>query len=342
VTDAIRASGPLGGPGHDGAGPAPVVVTLGESMGLLSSVTPGPLAHASTLQLGMGGSESNVAIGVSRLGVRAVWCGRVGDDAVGRLVAREIRAEGVDVRVVVDAGAPTGLMLKERRTSTSQSVSYYRTGSAGSRLRADDVDAGLVEAATVLHVTGITPALSESAAHAVRSVVDRARAAGVVVSFDVNYRSALWSEAEASRVCRDIVARCDVVFAGEDEAAMLVGPAGEAGDEEAAAVELARRLTALGPSQAVVKRGASGAVAVVDGAVLQRPGIPLVAHDTVGAGDAFVAGWLAETALGRDPERRMTTAVAAGAFACLAAGDWEGLPRRAELALLEERDPVRR
>ena len=345
MTDAIRASGPLDGPSHDGAGPAPVVVTLGESMGLLSSVTPGPLAHASTLQLGMGGSESNVAIGVSRLGVRAVWCGRVGDDAVGRLVAREIRAEGVDVRVVVDAGAPTGLMLKERRTSTSQSVSYYRTGSAGSRLRADDVDAGLVEAATVLHVTGITPALSESAAEAVRSVVDRARGAGVVVSFDVNYRSALWSEAEASRVCRDLVARCDIVFAGEDEAAMLVGPAGpagEAGDEEAAAVGLARRLAALGPSQAVVKRGASGAVAVVDGAVLRRPGIPLVAHDTVGAGDAFVAGWLAETALGRDPGRCMTTAVAAGAFACLAAGDWEGLPRRAELALLEERDPVRR
>jgi 2-dehydro-3-deoxygluconokinase len=325
------------------------VVTLGETMGLLSNTTPGPLAHASSMQLGMGGSESNVAIGLSRLGVDAVWCGRVGDDAVGRLVEREIRAEGVDARVVVDPDAPTGLMLKERRTSTSQSVSYYRAGSAGSRLSIGDLDEATIASADVLHLTGITAALSDSAAEAVRWAADVARAAGVLVSFDVNYRRALWSPAEARAFCRDFVPRCDVVFAGEDEAAMVLGVDHDGAAADPAAVgavgalgALARGLADLGPSQAVVKCGAAGAVAVVDGALMTQDAVPIVPHDTVGAGDAFVAGYLAELAAGLDAETRLRTAVTAGAFACLAAGDWEGLPRRSELGLLQAREPVTR
>jgi 2-dehydro-3-deoxygluconokinase len=315
------------------------VVTLGETMGLLSNTTPGPLAHASTMQLGMGGSESNVAVGLSRLGVDAVWCGRVGDDAVGRLVEREIRAEGVDTRVVVDPDAPTGLMLKERRTSTSQSVSYYRAGSAGSRLSIGDLDEATIASADVLHLTGITAALSDSAAEAVRWAADVARAAGALVSFDVNYRRALWSPAEAAASCRDFVARCDVVFAGEDEAAMVLGVEHDGAADPGA---LARGLAELGPTQAVVKCGAAGAVAVVEGALMTQDGVPIVPHDTVGAGDAFVAGYLAELAAGLDAETRLRTAVTAGAFACLAAGDWEGLPRRSELGLLQAREPVTR
>lgn len=335
----------------------PRVVTLGETMGLLSNVQPGPLAHASTMQLGIGGSESNVAIGLSRLGVDAVWFGRVGDDSVGRLVAREIRAEGVDARVTIDDAAATGLMIKERRTSTSQSVTYYRAGSAGSRLSADDLDEPAIAAADVLHVTGITAALSESAARAVRRAADVARDAGTLVSFDVNYRQALWSTDDAATFCRDFVAVCDVVFAGEDEAAMLLGMADAASahahahadahadaDAPAAAVAaaLARGLAELGPRQAVVKCGAAGAVAVVEGQLLTQQAVPIVAHDTVGAGDAFVAGYLAELAAGNDAATRLQTATTVGAFVCLAAGDWEGLPRRSELGLLHAREAVTR
>ena len=327
----------------------PRVVTLGETMGLLSNVQPGPLAHASTMQLGIGGSESNVAIGLSRLGVDAIWFGRVGDDSVGRLVAREIRAEGVDARVTIDDTAATGLMIKERRTSTSQNVTYYRAGSAGSRLSADDLDEPAIAAADVLHVTGITAALSESAARAVRRAADVARDAGTLVSFDVNYRQALWSTDDAATFCRDFVAVCDVVFAGEDEAAMLLGLADAASahadaDAPAAAVAaaLARGLAELGPRQAVVKCGAAGAVAVVEGQLLTQQAVPIVAHDTVGAGDAFVAGYLAELAAGNDAATRLQTATTVGAFVCLAAGDWEGLPRRSELGLLHAREAVTR
>jgi 2-dehydro-3-deoxygluconokinase len=331
----------------------PRVVTLGETMGLLSNAQPGPLAHASTMQLGIGGSESNVAIGLSRLGVDVTWFGRVGDDSVGRLVAREIRAEGVDARVTIDDGAATGLMIKERRTSTSQNVTYYRAGSAGSRLSAADLDEAAIASADVLHLTGITPALSGSAAQAVRRAADVAREAGVLVSFDVNYRRALWSTDDAATFCREFAAGCDVLFAGEDEAAMLLGPAataslatdaaaGSPSDAAAAAAALARGLAELGPRQAVVKCGAAGAVAMVDGQLVTQEAVPIVAHDTVGAGDAFVAGYLAELAAGNDAPTRLQTAVTVGAFVCLAAGDWEGLPRRPELGLLHAREAVTR
>jgi 2-dehydro-3-deoxygluconokinase len=323
------------------SGRRPRVVTVGETMGLFSNASPGPLAHAATMQLGIGGSESNVAIGLSRLGVDAVWCGRVGDDAVGRLVEREIRAEGVDARVVVDGGAPTAVMIKERRTSTTQSVTYYRTDSAGSRLSVSDLDETIIAGAEVLHLTGITPALSPSAREAVQWAADVARAAGTVVSFDVNYRRALWSPEEAAAFCRDFVTGCDVVFAGEDEAAALLGLDLDVG-RHVDADALAHGLADLGPRQAVVKCGADGAVAVVDEVLMTQAGVTIVPHDTVGAGDAFVAGYLAELATGQDAATRLRTAVTTGAFACLSAGDWEGLPRRSELGLLHAREPVTR
>jgi 2-dehydro-3-deoxygluconokinase len=313
---------------------APYLLTLGETMALLKAEQPGPLAHASTMSLGIGGSESNVAIGIQRLGGNAVWCGRVGDDALGILVAREIRAEGVTVRAITDPGAPTGLMLKERRTAVTQSVSYYRAGSAGSRLEPADLDAKLIAGAAVLHLSGITPALSATAAATVFAAIEIARAAGVTISFDLNYRANLWAADAAGIVYRDIIPLVDVVFAGDDEAAIAVGSAEPA--------ELARRLAELGPAQAVIKLGHLGAEAQIAGESFRQSAIPITPVDTVGAGDAFVAGYLAEHLLGSAPADRLALAVTTGAFACLAPGDWEGLPRRSELHLLHATESVTR
>jgi len=124
------------------------------------------------------------------------------------------------------------------------------------------------------------------------------------------------------------------VFAGDDEAAIAVG----AGEPE----ELARRIAALGPSQAVIKLGADGAVALIDGTFFRHAAVPVDAIDTVGAGDAFVAGYLAELVSGSGPQDRLKTAAATGAFACLVPGDWEGFPRRHELPMLQTREPVSR
>ncbi|UKA60597.1 sugar kinase [Arthrobacter sp. FW306-2-2C-D06B] len=313
---------------------APYVLTFGETMALMRTDQVGPLAHASTLSLGIGGSESNVAIGLQRLGVQAVWCGRVGADSLGALVEREIRAEGVDVRAAVDPFAPTGLMIKERRTPATQRVSYYRSGSAGSRITPEDINEQLVSGAALLHVTGITPALSTQAESTLRYAVNAARAHGVTVSFDLNYRGNLWSPEAARSVYRDIIPLADIVFAGDDEAAIAVG----AGDPE----ELARRISALGPSQAVIKLGADGSLALIDGTIFRQAAVAVDTVDTVGAGDAFVAGYLAELVAAREPQDRLITATTTGAFACLVPGDWEGLPRRHELPMLQTREPVSR
>jgi 2-dehydro-3-deoxygluconokinase len=311
------------------------VVTLGETMALVRATHPGPLMHASEMTLGMGGSESNFAIALRRLGSTVTWVGRIGVDSFGEYIRRELAAEQVDADVVVDSTAPTGLMIKERRTASKQKVWYYRAGSAGSRLDPEDLPLQKIRAARVLHVTGITPALSESAARTVDRAIEVASDAGVTVSFDVNYRTSLWSPDIAGQTLRGLAARSDVVFASDDEAALIAGPAADA-------AELAHRIADLGPAQVIIKLGARGCSALIDGVEYQTDAISVEALDTVGAGDGFVAGYISELLAGSKPSARLDTAVRVGAFACLVPGDWEGMPRRSELGLLDSSEPVTR
>lgn len=311
------------------------VVTLGETMALMKAETPGPLAHVSSLSLGVGGAESNFAVALRRLDTSVTWVGRLGADSLGDLVQRELAAEGIVTLAIRDANAPTGLMIKERRTPDTLRVWYYRTGSAGSRLSWADVPPELIAGAELLHVTGITLGISDSAREAVHQAVDCARRSGVLVSFDLNYRSALWPPVDAASEFASIIAKSDLVFAGESEAAMVVGAAEDP-------LTLAHRIAELGPTQSVIKLGADGCVAVVDGHEYRRPAVRINAVDSVGAGDAFVAGYVSELVAGANTSARLRTAVRAGAFACLVPGDWEGMPRRQELALLDAIEPVTR
>ncbi|MGC0362493.1 2-dehydro-3-deoxygluconokinase [Rhodococcus sp. 27YEA15] len=311
------------------------VVTLGETMALVRADTPGPLQHVSSLGLGMGGAESNFAIALRRLDTPVTWVGRIGADSFGEYIRRELCAERVTTLAIEDADAPTGLMIKERRTADSQKVWYYRAGSAGSRLEPADVPVAVVERARLLHVTGITPGLSDSAAAAVDFAVATAKAAGTLVAFDLNYRSALWSGAAAGVAFEKLCGQADLVFAGDDEAALVVGAADDP-------MVLAHRLAELGPTQVIVKLGARGAVALIDGVEYQQSAVPVTPIDTVGAGDAFVAGYISEFLAGVDPAGRLGTAARVGAFSCLVPGDWEGSPRRGELGLLDADEPVSR
>lgn len=315
---------------------APYVVTLGETMALLHNETVGHLAHATGMKLGIGGAESNTAIALVRLGTPAHWVGRVGSDSLGERVLRELRAEGVGLHTHVDPGAPTGLMVKERRTAGSSHVWYYRAGSAGSRLSPDDIPEALIAGAAVLHVTGITPALSTSAADAVQEAIRVARGDGVPVSFDVNHRAALWRDrqpGDPGELYRDIARQSTILFAGDDEARLLVPDIEDP-------LELASAVGELGPTQVVIKRGALGCAAIIDSHRYTQEAVPVTVVDTVGAGDAFVAGYLAELVAGENTPTRLRTAVTAGAFACLTTGDWEAMPRRSELALLTAAEPV--
>ncbi|OAH13703.1 sugar kinase [Streptomyces jeddahensis] len=311
---------------------APYLVTVGEVLGVLSASEPGPLALGSGLRLGLAGAESNVAVGVSRLGGSATWIGRVSADELGELILRELRAEGVTTMATRDP-APTSLLLKERRTSTHSRARYYRTHTAGSRLATEDIPEDVVAGAAVLHITGITPALGPGPAAAVRKAVDIAADAGVPVSLDINFRSLLWSEAEARTTLLPLLRMSDLVFAGPHEARLAVP---DADDPEA----LAKGICDLGPAGAVIKLGVEGAYALLDGNQYRQPAVPVRVHDSVGAGDAFAAGYLAELLAGEPPERRLRTAAVLGAFAVSTTGDWEGLPNRSELALLDHHDDV--
>ena len=320
----------------------PGLVTLGETLGLLVAEDVGPLALARGMRLSMGGAESNVAIGVSRLGLPATWIGRLGRDPIGDLIERHLLAERVRCLVHRD-DAPTAIMLRERRTGSAQNVTYYRHGSAGSHLCPEDLPDGVVEEAGVLHLSGITPALGEAPAATVREAVRRARAAGVPVSVDLNYRSRLWDPATAAPVFRELAADADMLFAGDDEARIALeidpgtDPGGKAGPEE-----LAAALAALGPAEVVVKRGRRGATALIDGELIDVPAVAVHAVDSVGAGDAFVAGYLARRLEGRGPHERLQTAAVTGALAVTVPGDWEASPRPHELTLLGAEEDVQR
>ncbi len=303
------------------------LVTLGETMALLSAPRIGLLRHAHSLDLSVAGAESNLAIGVRRLGRSAAWISRVGDDEFGRLVLGTLAAEGVDTsHATVDAGAPTGLMVKERRSDAITRVQYYRAGSAASRLSPSDVDEDLVRAARVLHVTGITPALSPTAREAVYAAVATAKTAGVPISLDFNYRSALWNAEDAGAVLRELTGLADIVFATVPEARLVV-----TGDDDA---QLAAGIAKLGPRQILIKRGARGVLAMLGDEMHDLPAHRVPVVDPVGAGDAFAAAYLAELIGARTAEDCLAAASAAGAFAVTVPGDWEGLPTRAEIALL--------
>lgn len=317
-------------------GDAPRVVTLGETMALMRTREIGSLRHATELALGIGGAESNVAIGLQRLGVDATWIGRVGDDPLGERVVRELRGEGLDVRVIVDAEGPTGLMIKDRPTSASTRVQYYRAGSAGSRLREDDVPAGVIEEAAMLHVSGITALVSDSARAAVSRAVDRAHAAGVRVSFDINYRSALGVADVAGPILRSFAERAGIVFGGAEELELLYP------DRDAA--QAANRLRDAGCAEVVLKRGADGAAVFGGTDVIEAAGFVVDVVDTVGAGDAFVAGYLSGALAGLDVRARLRRANACGALLCMSPGDWESSPSLAEVERFGDAgvDPVSR
>jgi 2-dehydro-3-deoxygluconokinase len=231
------------------------------------------------------GAESNVAMDMARLGCRTGWVSRVGDDPFGRRVEEWVTSAGVDVSVLRDPEHPTGLMIKHPAGSEKVS-SYYRSDSAARSLRADDLRRA--PEARWVHVTGITPALSASAADLVRTVVGGYFAPDTRVSFDVNVRQSLWPDARtASDSLLPLAQGADLVFIGDDEAEYLFG--------SGSAREIADLILRRGEQTVVVKRGPGDASAITLHRETSVPALPTRAIDVTGAGDAFAAGYLAAT-----------------------------------------------
>jgi 2-dehydro-3-deoxygluconokinase len=300
-----------------GAERTPVdLVAVGETMVMVTPVDAVPLDQAHHLVARVGGAESNVAMYLAGLGHRAIWTSRVGDDPFGRIVLRHVAAAGVDVSsVVIDSGAPTGVYFKDPR-SEGTLVYYYRSGSAASRLEASVLDQPALAGARILHLSGITPALSAGCLALVRHAVVGRALGTAQVSFDVNYRPALWSD-DPGPVLRELANAADLVFVGLDEAQSLWGVT------DATAV---RRLLP-DPDVVVVKDGPIGATALTRGGntvFVPAPRVRVV--EPVGAGDAFAAGYLSADLHGRDLRARLRMGHLVAAHALTVMSDHAPLP----------------
>jgi sugar/nucleoside kinase (ribokinase family) len=299
----------------------PDVITLGETM--VSLRTRAAMRLGGEAHLSIAGSESNVAIGLSRLGHSAAWLGAVGNDEPGRLIHRTLRAEGVSTAYVRFSETDfTGFIAFDQPAHDITRVSYHRRGSAGSTLTPDECTAAITSAAPkLLHLTGITPALSDTARAATLAAAKAAT--GVRVSLDVNYRGRLWSRTDAAACLKQLLPHVQTVFASEDELDLLT----DATDPVAALLD-------SGIAEVVVTAGGKGAWSHSPSGTLHQPALQVTVVDSIGAGDAFVSGYLSATLDNLSSEQRLARATTSGAFCVGAYGDWESLPTRDDLTLI--------
>jgi 2-dehydro-3-deoxygluconokinase len=303
------------------------VTCLGEAMTvLIPDPDPDPASDADRDGLGytlsVGGAESNVACSLAALGVPVRWVGRLGDDHFGRVVLRTLASYGVDVSAVeVDPVRLTGMYAKERVLGgPATRMRYYRSGSAASAMGPQLAESPQVRDAALLHLSGITPALSDSCAALIGAILAAPRP-GRTVSFDVNLRPALWTGRDPA-VLLELARRADLVFVGADEAEALCGIA--APDELRALLPEPRVL--------VVKQGADGAVGFEDGRRVRVPAIPVEVAEATGAGDAFAAGFIAATLRGLPLLDRLRLGTLTAAGALRVHGDLGAVPEPADVA----------
>jgi sugar/nucleoside kinase (ribokinase family) len=303
------------------------VVTFGEAMLLLVADRPGPLEDAQHFHKHSAGAETNVAIGLARLGLKVGWASRLGADWMGRYLLATLQREGVDCsHVAFDPTRRTGFMFKGRVADGGDPpVEYHRTGSAASRMGAADVDADWLRSARHLHASGVFAALSASCLEAASHAMAVMRAAGSTISFDPNLRPTLWlSPEQMRRTVNALAAQADWVLPGLEEGRFLTGEPTPEG--------IARHYRELGASLVVVKLGPDGAY--FDG-VEGRGRVAAFAVgevvDTVGAGDGFAVGVVSALLEGRSVPEAVRRGAWIGARAVQVRGDTEGLPTRAQL-----------
>ncbi len=301
------------------------VITFGESMVLFSPGDKGPLRHVHNFTKSIAGAESNVAIALSRLGHKVGWFSKVGDDEFGRYIKFMVRGEDVDVsRIIFDKEYQTGLLFKELFEHVNPNVYYYRKNSAASHIQPSDLDADYIKSAKILHITGITPAISPSAKETTLEAIKIAKAAGVKVSFDPNIRLKLWSLEEAKKTILEICKQADILFPGIDESEMLLGTTD--------ADEIFKAFHDMGIGEIALKLGKDGCM-VSNGK--EKEFVPgyTVEHieDTVGAGDGFAAGYLSTRLKGFTIQEAGDYANGVGAMATLVRGDSEGFPTLQQL-----------
>lgn len=296
------------------------IISFGEPMVEFNAEVVGGPRTGALFGLGFGGDSSNFAVAASRLGGQSGYLAKVGSDSFGVLLQQLWHDEGVDAsRVIVDDRHPTGLYFILRYGATSEFV-YRRAGSAASTLGPEDIPRGWVEQAKLLHVTGITQAISASSSEAVFASIEQAKRANVTVTYDPNIRLALWPLHTARAVARYTLSLCDVALPNLEEGRMLTG------FEDPRAITQA--LLDLGVPLVVLKMGGSGAIVASHDEYEAIPAIKVRAKDPTGAGDTFDAAFAVSMIEGRTPFESAMFAAAAASEVVQSLGAVAPIPQR--------------
>lgn len=264
------------------------IVTFGETMLRLSPPDDVPIELADSFQIHVGGAESNVAVAAQRLGLETVWMSKLPDTPPGRRVSAALRQHGVEPDVVwAESGRQGVYYLETGDEPREQSVVYDRADAAICSATPDELPTEHVESARVFFTTGITPALSETLAETTTALLERASAADTTTWFDLNYRSQLWSPAEAREAVTELMSHIDGFVVAERDVETILE---RTDPPEMVAADLASE---YGFETVIVTRSEQGAVAVHDGETFEQAAYPASDSHPVGSGDAFVGGYLA-------------------------------------------------
>lgn len=290
------------------------IITLGETMLRFTPLNLRRLEQGTAWELEVGGSESNLAIGLTRLGLKVLWLSRLTNNPLGRLIERTIAGHGVDTsRVIWTDNDRVGLyFLEEGRPPRSSKVIYDRKNSAMSQMRASEIPVDLFQPgrARLLHLSGITPALSPNLAVAAQRALNLAKESGWQVSFDLNYRRQLWSPAEALEGCTPFLQAADMLVMplGDVQAIYNLG-------REQSAVEILTMLRERYPQATIaLTLGPNGAMGCQPGGpVLEQSSFPAEEVGRLGTGDAFTTGFLYRLLTVVEPEERLPQALRWGA-----------------------------
>lgn len=302
------------------------ILSFGETMAMFVAEQTGDLAQVAQFHKRIAGADSNVAIGLSRLGFNVAWLSRVGNDSLGRFVVDTLKNEGLDCRhVAVDPLHPTGFQLKSREEAGADpQVEYFRKGSAASRLSIAAISPALLQARH-LHATGIPPALSDATHELSVELMTQMRKAGRSVSFDPNLRPSLWaSQAQMIGAINALAALADWVLPGLGEGRLLTGY-----DDPA---DIAAFYLDQGAEAVAIKLGPDGAyfrTQMDKGFIAAVPVEKVV--DTVGAGDGFAVGMISALLENLSFPEAVQRGNWIGSRAVQSRGDMEGLPKREEL-----------
>jgi len=301
-------------------------VTFGEPMAMFIANEVGELSEVNSFTRALAGAESNVAVGLSRLGHPTGYVTKLGNDHLGTFIRKTQEREGIDTGcITVNPERPTGILIKSKVLSGDPKVEYFRKNSAASTLSVADFDEAYFAGAGHLHVTSISAALSESVRDFSFHAMNFMKKQGKTVSLDPNLRPVLWPDKETMvRTINELAARCDWFFPGVGEGKILTG----SDDPE----RIADFYLDLGVSLVVVKVGPDGAYYKTRSEAGFVPGFRVdKVVDTVGAGDAFATGVISGLLEQIGISESVRRGNALGALAVMSPGDMEGLPTRPQL-----------